>query len=83
MKYRKCGLPWWFSGKKNPSANTEDLRFDLWVWKIPWRNKQQPTSVFLPGKFHGQKSLVGYSPWDCKRVRHNLTTKQHQKQRKV
>ena len=28
--------------------------------------KWQPTSVFLPGKLHGQKSLVGYSPWDCK-----------------
>jgi len=26
----------------------------------------QPTPVFLPGKFHGQRSLVGYSPWDCK-----------------
>ena len=36
----------------------------------------QPTSVFLPGKPHGQKSLVGYSPWGCKRVGHNLVTKQ-------
>ena len=34
--------------------------------KIPWRRKRQPTPVFLPGKFHGQKSLAGYSPWDCK-----------------
>ena len=30
--------------------------------KIPWRRKCQPTSVFLPGEFHGQRSLVGYSP---------------------
>ena len=29
-------------------------------------SKWQPTPVFLPGKFHGQKSLVGYSPWGCK-----------------
>ena len=28
-----------------------------------WRNKWQSTSVFLPGKFHGQRSLAGYSPW--------------------
>ena len=28
--------------------------------------KWQPTPVFLPGKFHGQRSLVGYSPWDGK-----------------
>ena len=31
-----------------------------------WRRKWQPTSVFLPGKFHGQRSLVGYSPWSHK-----------------
>ena len=36
----------------------------------------QPTLAFLPVKSHGQWSLVGYSPWDCKRVRHNLVTKQ-------
>ena len=40
--------------------------FDSWVRKIPWSRKQQPTPVFLPGKFHGQKSLGGYSPWNCK-----------------
>ena len=31
--------------------------------KIPWRRKWQPTSVFLPGKSHGQRRLAGYSPW--------------------
>ena len=30
--------------------------------KIPWRRKRQPTSVFLPGEFHGQRSLVGCGP---------------------
>ena len=34
-----------------------------WVRKIPWRRKWQPTPVFLPGKSHGQDSLVVYSPW--------------------
>ena len=28
-----------------------------------WRRKWQPTPVFLPGEFHGQRSLVNYSPW--------------------
>ena len=33
---------------------------------IPWRRKWQPIPVLLPGKFYGWRSLVGYSPWDCK-----------------
>ena len=41
-------------------------RFDLWVGKIPWRRKWQPTPAFLPGKSHGQRSLAGYGPWGCK-----------------
>ena len=38
-------------------------RFDPWVRKIPWRREWLPTPLFLPGEFHGQKSLAGYSPW--------------------
>ena len=37
--------------------------FNFWVGKIPWRRKWQPTPVLLPGEVHGQRSLVGYSPW--------------------
>ena len=33
---------------------------------MPWRRKWQPTPIFLPGKSHGQRSLVGYSPWGSK-----------------
>ena len=40
--------------------------FESGVRKIPWRRLRQPTPVFLPGKSHGQKSLVGYSPWGSK-----------------
>ena len=40
--------------------------FVFWVRKIPWRREWQPTPVFLPGRFHGQRSLAGYSPWDRK-----------------
>ena len=38
------------------------LRFDPWVWKIPWRRAWQPTPVFLPGEPHRQRSLASYSP---------------------
>ena len=38
----------------------------LGVRKIPWRREWQPTPVFLPGESHGQRSLVGYSPWGRK-----------------
>ena len=41
-------------------------RFDPWVGKIPWRRKWQPSPVLLSGKSHGQRSLVGYSPWGRK-----------------
>ena len=40
--------------------------FDPWVKEDPWRRKWQPTPVFLPGKFHGQRSLVGCSSWGCR-----------------
>ena len=41
-------------------------RFDPWIGQITWRRKWQPTPVFLPGEFHGQRSLEGYSPWGRK-----------------
>ena len=44
---------------KSPPAMQKTV--DPWVRKIPWRRKWQPTPVFLPGEFHGQKSLAGYS----------------------
>ena len=46
--------------------------FDHWVRKIPWRKEWLPTPVFLP-EFHGQRSLVGYSPWGHK----DLDTTEH------
>ena len=47
------------SAVKNPPANAGD------AGSIPalGRRKQQPTPVFLPGKSHGQRNLVGYSLW--------------------
>ena len=58
---------------ENPPANDQwrrrkRLRFDPWVGKIPWRRKRQSTPAFLPGEFHGQRRLVGYSPWGHKEL---------------
>ena len=43
---------------------------ESWVWsvvrKTPWRKEWQPTTVFLPGEFHNQKSMAGYNLWNCK-----------------
>ena len=61
---------------KEPTCQCRRCGFDHWVRKILYSKKWQPTPVFLSGKSHGQRSLVGYSPWVCKRVRHNLVTKQ-------
>ena len=47
-------------------SNCRRPGFNPWVGKIPWRRKWKTTPVLLPGKFHGWRSLVGYSPWDRK-----------------
>ena len=55
---------------KESLANAGDERhgFDSWVRKIPWRRKWKPTPVFLLGESHGQRILVGYSPWGHKEL---------------
>ena len=52
------------------------IAIDHWVREIPWRRKWQPTSIFLPGKSHGQRSLACYSPWVAT-VGHDLVTNLH------
>ena len=60
----------WHSGKEFTCQcrRYKRLRFDTWVRKLPWSRKWQPTPVFLPEKFHGQRSLTVYSPWGCKEL---------------
>ena len=52
-------------------SNVGDWGSILEVRNIPWSRKWQPFPAFWPGKSHEQRSLAGYSPWGCKRVRHN------------
>ena len=67
----------WLSGKES-TCQCRRLRFNPWVGKIPWRRKWQPTLIFLPGKSHEPRSLVGYSPCGCKRAGQDLAAKQQQ-----
>ena len=64
-KRGSLGFPGGASGKE-PTCQCRRRGFDSWVRKIPWRRAWQPTPVFLPGESHGQRSLVGYSPWGHK-----------------
>ena len=58
---------------KNPPAKQE-----TWVrslgWEDPLEEEMAPTPVFLPGKLHGHRSLVGCSPWGCKESDTNEVT---------
>ena len=59
------GFPWSSVGKES-ACNAGDLGSILGLERSPGEGKWQPTPVSLPGKSHGQRSLVGYSPWGCK-----------------
>ena len=56
-------IPGGSDGNKS-ACNVGDLGLIHGSGKSP--REQLPTPVFLPGKFHGQRSLEGYSPWSCK-----------------
>ena len=64
------GLPWWCSGKESAcqGRGCRQHGFNPWVRTILWRKKWQPTAVFLPKKFHGQRNLAGYCPWGHKEL---------------
>ena len=48
------------------SLSAKRLGFNSCIRKIPWSRKWFPTPIFLPGKSHGRRNLVTYSPWGCK-----------------
>ena len=61
------GFPRWHSGKES-ACQWRRHKDDPWVGKIPWSRKWQLTPIFLMGKFCGQRSLAGCSPWGCKEL---------------
>ena len=69
LNYFRANIPWGFPGGASGEESTcqcRRCRFDRWVRKLPWRREWEPTPVFLPGEFHGQRNLTGYSPQGCK-----------------
>ena len=60
----------WSLGRKDPLE--KEMATDSSI--LAWRRKWLLNPVFLPGEFHGQRSLMGYSSWGCKRVRHDWMT---------
>ena len=68
-------LHWWLSDTE-PACNAGDLGSLPGLRRFPWRRKWQPAPVFLPGKSHGQRSLVSCNAWGRKRVGHHQETKQ-------
>ena len=68
LEYSEIWLPRGCSGKESTCRcrRRKAHRLSPWVRKVPWRRKRPPTPVFSPRKFHGQRSLVAYSPWGCK-----------------
>ena len=66
FSYSSCGTQMGLVVKNSP-ANAGDVRDTGLIpgsGKILWRRAWQPTPAFLPGESRGQRSLVGYSPWD-------------------
>ena len=61
---QRRGFPGGSAAKNSPEMQKlQEMWFDSWVRKIPWRRKWQPNPVFLSRKSHGQRSLAGYSRW--------------------
>ena len=66
LKSQFSGMRW--SGGKDSACQCQSCRFNPWVGKIPWRRAWQHALTFLLGKFHGRRSLAGYSPWGHKEL---------------
>ena len=73
--------PWvslWGASLVVQTVKNMPTMWETQVWSLgpedPWRREWQPTPVFLPGELHEQRSLAGYSPRGCKRVRHGWAT---------
>ena len=81
-KYIMC-IPGLTSGKESTGQCRRLKRhkkphkraFNPWVWKILQRRKWRPTPVFLPGKSHEQRKLVGNSPRGHKEL--DMTKRAH------
>ena len=63
LRFTKLELALDSKKKKKNLPSMQETCFDPWIGTIPWRKEWQPTSVFLPGESHGQRTLADFSPW--------------------
>ena len=75
-------FPWWLCDKGIclQRRSRRSCGFDPWVRKISWRKKWLPTPVFLLREFHGQRSLMGFSPWGSKQSDKTQRLNNHKRQ---
>ena len=66
FRVQMLGFPGGACGKEPACRTHKRHGFSPWVGKIPWRRTWQPTPVFLPGEFHGQRSLATTDLWVAK-----------------
>ena len=66
LPIEETGASWVAQMVKKSACREGDLGSIPGSGRSPWRKARQPTPVFLPGEFRGQRSLVGSSPWGRK-----------------
>ena len=81
QSYWHWGFPGGSVVKNLPAM--QEMRVRLLGWEDSLEKEMATHSIMLAWRSHGQRRLVGYSPWGCKRVRHNLLTKQQRSQQLV
>ena len=66
---RLFATPWTAECQASLSiTNFQSYLLTSWLQSPSWRRKWQPIPELLPGKFHGQRSLMGYIPWGCRQL---------------
>ena len=80
MFYLIIDIVWGFPGGsdgKESACNAGETYLQSLVWGELLEREWLPTPVFLPGEFHGERSLVDYSPWGCKESDMKEVTNKH------
>ena len=72
--HTRIWLPWWLNGEEL-TVDAGDVGMIPGLRRSPGEGDDNPNPISLPVKSHGQKSLAGYSPWDC-RVKHDQAFEQ-------
>ena len=74
----RAGLPQWASGKESIRLPMQEMQVQSLVQEDPLDKEMATHSSILAWEMHGQRSLVCYNSWGCKRVRYNLVTKKQE-----